>query len=97
MKLSTFLKPLGESERLALAHRAKTTLLHLRNVAFSGKPCGPKLAVALEPATGFQVRRWDVRPDDWHEYWPELIGTEGAPAVPAATTYQRGEEARDAA
>jgi DNA-binding transcriptional regulator YdaS (Cro superfamily) len=29
------------------------------------------------------VRRWDLRPDDWHLIWPELIGTEGAPDVPA--------------
>lgn len=25
------------------------------------------------------VRRWDMRPDDWHLIWPELIGAEGAP------------------
>lgn len=27
---------------------------------------------------------WDLRPDDWHLIWPELIGTEGAPVVPGA-------------
>lgn len=30
------------------------------------------------------VMRWDLRPDDWSLIWPELIGAEGAPAVPAA-------------
>lgn len=30
------------------------------------------------------VRRWDLRPDDWHRIWPELIGAEGAPGVPEA-------------
>ena len=34
--------------------------------------------------------RWDLRPTDWHRIWPELIGTDGAPDVPA-------EEVRDAA
>jgi len=29
------------------------------------------------------VRRWDLRPEDWHRIWPELIGAEGAPGVPA--------------
>jgi DNA-binding transcriptional regulator YdaS (Cro superfamily) len=29
------------------------------------------------------VRRWDLRPKDWYLIWPELIGTEGAPDVPA--------------
>lgn len=44
----------------------------------------------LERLAGFAVRRWQIRPNDWWLIWPELIGTEGAPPVPA-------EEARDAA
>jgi DNA-binding transcriptional regulator YdaS (Cro superfamily) len=36
----------------------------------------------LETVTGGAVRRWEMRPDDWHKVWPELIGTDGAPAVP---------------
>lgn len=38
---------------------------------------------AIEQATG--VRRWDLRPKDWYRIWPELIGAEGAPAVPETT------------
>ena len=34
---------------------------------------------AIEQATGGAVRRWDLRPDDWHLIWPELIGAKGAP------------------
>ncbi len=37
---------------------------------------------AVEAASGGQVRRWHLRPDDWHRIWPELIGADGAPAVP---------------
>lgn len=92
MKLSDFLRPLGEADRVRLAESAGTTFLHLRNVAFSGKSCGVHLAVGIEQATEGAIRRWTLRPDDWHRIWPELIGTEGAPPVPAAT-----EEARDAA
>lgn len=44
------------------------------------------VAVQLEQRT--QWRRWHLLPDCWHRIWPELIGTEGAPAVP---------EVRDAA
>lgn len=51
-----------------------------------------KDAVRAERESGGRIRRWDVRTRDWWQYWPELIGTEGAPAVPAAT-----EEVRDAA
>lgn len=34
----------------------------------------------VETITGGEIRRWMVR-RDWHLIWPELIGTEGAPAV----------------
>ncbi len=48
-------------------------------------------AADIEAACEGAVRRWDLRPDDWHRIWPELIDAEGAPDVPQA------EEARDAA
>ena len=67
-----------ERERLALA--CETSVGHLRNVAFSGKPCGYPLAVRLEKTLG--IPRWKSRPTDWHEVWPDLIGTEGAPPIP---------------
>lgn len=35
----------------------------------------------VEQASKNAVRRWDLRPDDWHLIWPELIGAEGAPKV----------------
>lgn len=38
----------------------------------------------LEAASKGTVRRWELRPDDWHRIWPELIGTDGAPFVEAA-------------
>ena len=37
---------------------------------------------AIEAATDRTVMRWDLRPDDWHRIWPELIGQPGAPAIP---------------
>jgi DNA-binding transcriptional regulator YdaS (Cro superfamily) len=37
----------------------------------------------FEAACGGSVRRWHLRPDDWHRIWPELIGVEGAPEVAA--------------
>lgn len=38
--------------------------------------------------SGETVRRWHLRPDDWHRIWPELVNTEGAPPVPAAEPAQ---------
>lgn len=37
----------------------------------------------VETVTGGAVMRWDLRPDDWHRIWPELVGLAGAPAIPA--------------
>lgn len=44
--------------------------------------------VPLERLNGKGVKRWHLRPADWHQIWPELIGAEGAPNI---------EEARHAA
>mgnify|MGYP000163832103 CR=1 FL=1 len=44
----------------------------------------PENCAAIERETDRAVMRWDLRPEDWHRIWPELIGQEGAPAVEAA-------------
>jgi DNA-binding transcriptional regulator YdaS (Cro superfamily) len=82
MDLKTYLKALPEEDsRDAFASRVGTTAGHLNNVAYGYKTCAPALAVAVERESGMQVRRWDLRPKDWHLIWPELIGAEGAPVV----------------
>lgn len=44
-----------------------------------------KHCVAIEQATNRAVTRRDLRPDDWHRIWPELITEEyPAPATEAA-------------
>jgi DNA-binding transcriptional regulator YdaS (Cro superfamily) len=49
---------------------------------YENRQPSPENCVAIEQATEGRVRRWDLRPEDWHRIWPELIGTEGAPALP---------------
>jgi DNA-binding transcriptional regulator YdaS (Cro superfamily) len=39
--------------------------------------------VSMEQVTNGKIKRWDLRPHDWFRIWPELIGIEGAPEVPA--------------
>lgn len=46
------------------------------------RPVPIERCVDIERATSGVVRRWHLRPNDWHRIWPELIGTEGAPATP---------------
>lgn len=45
-----------------------------------------EMCAAVEMALGGAVRRWDLRPHDWHLIWPELIGAEGAPAAPTTAS-----------
>lgn len=39
----------------------------------------PELAVSIERESRGAVMRWDLRPEDWHRIWPELVGRNGAP------------------
>lgn len=52
------------------------------------KAVSAERCVPIERATAGAVRRWDLRPDDWHRIWPELIGTDGAPAIPETIAAQ---------
>lgn len=83
MDLREYILALPADRRDSFARDCGTTFGHLRNVAGGYKPCAPLLATQIEQATGGAVRRWHLRPDDWARIWPELIGADGAPAVPA--------------
>ena len=39
-------------------------------------------AASIERATGGRVTRRDLRPEDWHRIWPELVTADAPP--PAA-------------
>lgn len=49
---------------------------------YAGRLPGAENCVSIEQATKGVVRRWDLRPEDWHLIWPELIDVQGAPPVP---------------
>lgn len=43
----------------------------------------PLNCTAIERATGGKVTRRDLRPDDWHRIWPELVTADHpAPTAP---------------
>jgi len=52
---------------------------------YAGRQPSPGNAYAVEVATNGVVRRWDLRPDDWHLIWRDLVGIEGAPPIPIAS------------
>lgn len=78
----------GNAARLAFSCGLSPAFLS--QVANGGRSAPAERCAAIEQATGGAVRRWDLRPIDWHRIWPELIGTPGAPDVPEPTT-QPGE------
>jgi len=84
MDLTPFLKNLSDQSDevlAAFAERCETSIGHLRNIGYGYRPCAPALAVRIELESGHEIRRWDLRPNDWHLIWPELKDADGAPEV----------------
>ena len=89
MQLSTFLRQ--QRGRIAyIAGHMGWAPAYLSQMAAGRRPVPVERAAELERMCGFEVRRWDLFPDRWSQIWPELVGTEGAPAPADA-------EMRDAA
>ncbi|MGE4243679.1 transcriptional regulator [Ramlibacter sp.] len=76
-------KLLPPEERRKLADKVGVNEATLYQ-AMTGKGSGfkPAECVRIERDSEFRLRRWDLRPKDWWQNWPELIGAEGAPEVP---------------
>ncbi len=94
MKLSEFLKS-AQGGQAALCRQIKAHAPDMSRWASGARPVPFDRCVPIEAATGGLVRRWDLRPHDWHVHWPELVGTEGAP-VPPATSLPATQETANA-
>ncbi len=68
---------------MCVAGRCGLTPAFLSQIARGVRPAPADRCATIEQATDGAVRRWDLRPDDWHRIWPELIGAEGAPPLPS--------------
>lgn len=82
MDLKTYLSAKTKEEREEFAAKCESTLGHIQNVMYGIRPCAADLAVHIFRESDGLVTRWELRPLDWHKFWPELIGSEGAPEVP---------------
>lgn len=91
MNLRTYLDTLPRGGVSAFAENVGISKVYLMQLAAGqgGREPSPELCVRLERASSLVVRRWDLRPDDWFLIWPELIGAEGAPAVPGVAEVTR--------
>ncbi|MBA3590361.1 hypothetical protein [Methylibium sp.] len=66
---------------LAAAHDSNDAYLY--QCLTGRRDMNPAEAVRLELATNGELRRWHLCQKTWRGIWPDLIGTEGAPAVAA--------------
>lgn len=71
------------AERQALAAQLGMHEQYLYQCLTGRKDMRTDEAVRVERDSGGRLRRWHLRTNDWWKHWPELIGTEGAPEVPA--------------
>lgn len=101
--LKAFLSSLpDDAARREWAKSCETSLGHLRNCIYAPKPIAAETCVLIEHNSAGRVRRWHLRPADWHRIWPELIDVDGAPIVGACNrlvtnSHAAAQEARDAA
>lgn len=66
MDLKSFLLSMSVAERDAFAKRCGTSRGHITNIAYGGKPCGEKLAIAIDRESLGAVPCESLRPDvDW--------------------------------
>lgn len=71
-------------ERRRLCDEFGLDAAHLYQLLTGRREMEPMKAVELEVRSGGRLRRWHLRARTWHLVWPELVGTEGAPALPAS-------------
>jgi len=74
---------MSAAERRAIADQVGADEQYLYQCLTGRKAMKAKEAVRIERESGQRVRRWQLRQRDWYTIWPDLVGTDGAPPVPA--------------
>lgn len=72
MKLAEYLKSNRRGSAAQLARAIGAFASDVSDWANGGRPVPVAHCAAIERATGGQVTRKDLRPDDWQAIWPEL-------------------------
>lgn len=70
MKLKEYLNNIESAS--SLSRRINVPNVSISNWANGKRPIPIKWMTIIESETKGQVSRKDMRPDDWHEIWPEL-------------------------
>ncbi|TEA79815.1 transcriptional regulator [Allopusillimonas ginsengisoli] len=77
MDLLTYVNS-GRGLRQRLAAELRVPPILISQWALRRRPIPIERCTAIERATGWQVTRRDLRPNDWADIWPELKGAEHA-------------------
>lgn len=74
MDLKTYTNQLPHGATAGLAHKLGVSRVYLSQIAArqNGRLPSPALCVRIEEESDRVVTRQELRPDDWHEIWPEL-------------------------
>lgn len=73
-KLKKYMNSLSCDEQVSFSYLCGTTVGYLRRAISGRVRLGPQYCVSIEKNSNGQVTRKDLRPDDWHLIWPELVG-----------------------
>ncbi len=73
---------LAPARRRELAAQAGVSPEALYQAIHDQRGLSPATCVQIEESTSGVLRRWHLRPRDWHLIWPELKRAKGAPAIP---------------
>lgn len=92
MKLIEYVK--GRGSQRDLADKLGITPVLISQWANVLRPVPPERCVEIERATGGEVSRKDLRPDDWYKIWPELAAApaSGRPTDPASDSGRSGRQ-----
>ncbi|HBO23552.1 MAG TPA: hypothetical protein DD649_11770 [Providencia sp.] len=72
MDLKQYIDSLEWGGAKELADKLGVSKSFLSQMASGISAISPKRCVEIEIATNSNVTRKDLRPNDWHEIWPEL-------------------------
>lgn len=81
--LREYLNSLSSADQASFAAACGTTIGYLRKAISTKQALSPVVCSLAERHSHGAARRWDLRPEDWHLIWPELVGADGAPPVAA--------------
>ena len=80
-KLKAFLESQPRGTAATIARELGISPVMVSQYASGEKEVPVRRCRRLCKLTRDVVQPWDLRPEDWWEHWPELIGSPGAPEI----------------